>query len=79
MNALGVAAQRASRTPRKDIRLNLRRVLAAGQRSTREQRWGVAVACAVAARNPQLREAVLEDARARSDPTVIEDARRPPR
>src|SRR5690606_21255132 len=41
---------------------------------TPSQRWGVAIACAVASRNPRLREAVLADARARVDAAVVEDA-----
>jgi alkyl hydroperoxide reductase subunit D len=39
-----------------------------------EQRWGVAVASAIAARNPELRAAVLADARAIVDDAVIDDA-----
>ena len=57
----------------KDIRLNLQTVLQPGA-LTAAQRWGVAVASAIAARNPQLRDAVLADARAEVDATVIDDA-----
>jgi lipoyl-dependent peroxiredoxin subunit D len=52
----------------KDIRLNLANVLE-GSTLSDAQRWGVAVASAAAARNPQLYRAVLEDAR-----TAIEKA-----
>lgn len=56
----------------KDIRLNLQPVLTDGS-LTHEQRWGVAVAVAVATRNPRLREAVLAEAREQVAPAVIED------
>jgi len=46
----------------KDIRLNLQSVLEGGVLSA-AQKWGVAAACAIAARNPVLRSAVVEDAR----------------
>jgi alkyl hydroperoxide reductase subunit D len=58
----------------KDIRLNLQSVLEGGT-LTEAQRWGVAVACAIAARNPRLRDAVLQDARAHASEAVIDDAR----
>ena len=45
----------------KDLRLNLGSVLQPGA-LTKEQVWGTAVACAIAVRNPQLRQATLEDA-----------------
>lgn len=57
----------------RDIKLNLQSVLQGGALSP-AQRWGVAVASAVAARNPALREAVLGDARAEVEPAVVEDA-----
>jgi lipoyl-dependent peroxiredoxin subunit D len=58
----------------RDIKLNLQSVL--GESSlTPAQRWGVAVACAIAARNPELRDAVLADARAAVDAAVIDDAK----
>jgi lipoyl-dependent peroxiredoxin subunit D len=60
----------------KDTRLNLQAVLEGGS-LTPEQRWGVAVACAFAARNERLKEAILNEAKkalANPDP-VIEDAR----
>jgi alkyl hydroperoxide reductase subunit D len=58
----------------RDIKLNLQSVLQAGALSV-AQRWGVAVAAAIAARNPQLQAAVLADASAQVDRGVIEDAR----
>jgi lipoyl-dependent peroxiredoxin subunit D len=57
----------------KDIRLNIQSVLKDGALSE-SQRWGVAVASAIAARNPRLREAVLAAAAA-VDAAVVEDAR----
>ena len=59
--------------PARDLRLNLSAVLAESSLST-QQRWGVAVACAIAARNPRLRVAVLADARAVVGDAVVEDA-----
>ena len=64
------------RTPRKDIKLNLQAVLQPGS-LTPEQRWGVAVACAVASRNA--RAAGGGDRRragAEVGPAVVEDAMR---
>jgi lipoyl-dependent peroxiredoxin subunit D len=59
----------------KDIKLNLAAVLQIGVLSP-EQRWGVAIASAIAARNPRLRAAVLADAAAEGvEPAVIDDAR----
>jgi alkyl hydroperoxide reductase subunit D len=57
----------------KDIRLNLQTVLQPGA-LTAAQRWGVAVASAIAARNPQLRDAILADARAEVEANVVDDA-----
>ena len=58
----------------KDIRVNLQTVL--GQSSLSEgQKWGIAYATALAARNPALRDAVKEDAAAAVDAAVLEDAR----
>ena len=57
----------------KDIRLNLQSVLEATS-LTPQQTWGVALASAVAAREPSLRAAVLAEARERVEPAVIEDA-----
>ncbi|MFT3776336.1 MAG: carboxymuconolactone decarboxylase family protein [Minicystis sp.] len=58
----------------KDIRLNLQSVLQGGV-LTPAQRWGVAAASAIAARNPDLTAAVLADARANAGDAVIEDAK----
>ena len=58
----------------KDIRLNLQSVLQGGP-LTPAQRWGTAVAAALAARNPRLRDALLAEARREVDEAVIEDAR----
>ena len=58
----------------KDLRLNLGNVLQPGT-LTKEQVWGTAVACAIAARNPQLRQATLEDALLHVAPEVVEDAK----
>ncbi len=60
----------------KDTRLNLQAVLEGGS-LTPEQRWGIAVASAYAARNERLKEAMLNEAKkalANAEP-VIEDAR----
>jgi alkyl hydroperoxide reductase subunit D len=57
----------------KDIRLNLQSVMGAGPLST-AQKWGVAVASAIAARNPELRDAFLADAATEVDALVIDDA-----
>jgi alkyl hydroperoxide reductase subunit D len=59
--------------PARDIRLNLQSVLAPGT-LTPAQRWGVAVASAVVARNARVQAAVLADARAEVDAAVIDDA-----
>ena len=60
----------------KDTRLNLQAVLEGGS-LTPEQRWGVAVGSAFAARNERLKEAMINEAKkalANAEP-VIEDAR----
>ena len=57
----------------KDIKLNLQSVLQPGS-LTAVQRWGVAIASAIAARNPHLRDAVLTDAAAEVEAAVIDDA-----
>jgi alkyl hydroperoxide reductase subunit D len=59
--------------PARDIRLNLQTVLQPGTLSP-EQRWGVAVASAIAARNPLLRDALVAEARAEVGGAVLEDA-----
>ena len=57
----------------KDIRLNLQSVLESTT-LTPEQTWGVALASAIAAREPDLRTAILAEAQKHVDPAVIEDA-----
>ena len=58
----------------KDMRWNLKTVLT--QNCLNEaQCWGVAVACAIFARNVALRDAVLADASRVVPPEVIDDAR----
>lgn len=59
--------------PARDIRLNLQTVMQPGPLSP-AQRWGVAIASAIAARNPELRDAVIADASAQIDAAVIDDA-----
>jgi len=73
MNALETLRAAIPETA-KDLRLNLHSVLQPGA-LTQEQIWGVAVASAVAARNPQLRQATLEDALVHVAPEVVEDAK----
>lgn len=58
----------------KDVRLNLQSVLEGGVLNA-AQKWGVAAACAIAARNPVLRDAVVGDAREQAGEAVVEDAR----
>jgi alkyl hydroperoxide reductase subunit D len=58
----------------RDIRLNLQSVLESGSLSD-AQKWGVAAACAIAARNPRLKDAILADALVKAGETVVEDAR----
>ena len=58
----------------RDIRLNIQSVLKDGALSE-PQRWGVAVASAIAARNSRLRQAVLAAAASAVDAAVVEDAR----
>ena len=57
----------------RDIRLNLQSVLQPGA-LTPAQRWGVAIASAVAARNTALRDALIADAGAQVSGDVIDDA-----
>lgn len=59
--------------PARDIKLNLQSVLAPGS-LTPEQRWGVAIACAVASRNVRLQVAVIADARNEVSQAVVDDA-----
>ncbi len=58
----------------RDIQLNLSSVLQGGP-LTDDQRWGVAVACALTTGGPELREAVLLDAATRVGEAVLDDAR----
>jgi alkyl hydroperoxide reductase subunit D len=57
----------------RDIRLNLQSVLQPGA-LTPAQRWGVAIASAVATRNVALRDALLADAGAEVGGDVLDDA-----
>ncbi len=57
----------------RDIKLNLQTVLQPGA-LTPAQRWGVAIASAVAARNTALRDALIADAGAEIGAEVIDDA-----
>ena len=57
----------------KDIKLNLQAVLQPGP-LTPAQRWGVAIASAIAARSTELRDALVAAARAEVGDDVIEDA-----
>ncbi|HXU64588.1 MAG TPA: carboxymuconolactone decarboxylase family protein [Polyangia bacterium] len=60
--------------PAKDLKLNLQSVLAADGALSPAQRWGTAVAAAIASRNPRLRTAILAEARAQVDAAVVDDA-----
>jgi alkyl hydroperoxide reductase subunit D len=57
----------------KDIRLNLQSVLQPGS-LTPAQRWGVAIASAVATRNAPLRDALIADAGTEVSGEVVDDA-----
>ncbi|MGZ8711040.1 MAG: carboxymuconolactone decarboxylase family protein [Thermoanaerobaculia bacterium] len=57
----------------KDIKLNLQTVLQPGSLSA-AQRWGVAIASAIATRNTELRDAIIADATPEIEPAVIDDA-----
>lgn len=67
------ALREAIPEPAKDLKLNLQSVLAGGSLAPR-QRWGVAIASAVAARSVTLRDALIEAASAEIEPGSIEDA-----
>lgn len=58
----------------RDLQLNLSSVLQAGALND-DQRWGVALASAIASGSPTLRDAVLEDAAAAVGEAVLDDAR----
>lgn len=57
----------------RDTKLNLQTVLSQSSLST-DQRWGVAVATGIACRNPELRDALLAEAKTQVEPAVIDDA-----
>jgi len=57
----------------KDIRLNLQSVMQGGP-LTPAQRWGVAIASAAAARNTELRDALIVEAGREVEPAVVDDA-----
>ena len=57
----------------RDLKLNLQSVLAESSLSP-AQRWGTAVAAAVASRNALLRNAILTEARAATEAAVVDDA-----
>lgn len=59
--------------PARDVKLNLQSVLQPGS-LTPAQRWGTAIASAVASRNTALRDAVLADARDEVGAEVVDDA-----
>ena len=59
--------------PARDIKLNLQSVLQPGS-LTPAQRWGVAIASAVATRNTSLRDAIISEAQAEVGPEVMDDA-----
>jgi alkyl hydroperoxide reductase subunit D len=59
--------------PARDIKLNLQTVLQPGTLSP-AQRFGVAIASAVATHNHELRDALIADARAEVDEAVVDDA-----
>ena len=59
----------------RDIRLNLQSVMDS-QALTADQRWGTALASAYAARNPELRDAFVQDAKAAGvSDALLEDAK----
>jgi lipoyl-dependent peroxiredoxin subunit D len=57
----------------RDIKLNLQSVLQTST-LTPAQQWGVAVASAIAARNPELRDALVAEGRSIAGDAVIDDA-----
>lgn len=72
MSAVEILRARLAENAR-DTKLNLQSVLQPGMLTT-AQRWGVAVASAAAARNAELLEAMLADARLEAGDGVIDDA-----
>ncbi len=59
----------------RDIKLNLQAVLQPGGPLSAAQRWGSALASAITARNPALRDAILAEATGQVEPAVLEDAK----
>jgi len=59
----------------KDIRLNLQSTLTGPSSLTTEQKWGIAIASAIAARSPRLRAALVSDSASAIDAKVVEDAK----
>lgn len=57
----------------KDLKINLQSVLR-GESLNDDQRWGVALASALACRQSKLRDATLADAKEHSSEAVVEDA-----
>ncbi|MFZ5470571.1 MAG: carboxymuconolactone decarboxylase family protein [Myxococcota bacterium] len=72
MSALETLRERIPE-PAKDVRLNLQAVLQDGSLHP-AQRFGVAIASAVASRNQVLRDAILAEARGKVPSAVVEDA-----
>jgi len=60
--------------PARDLKVNLQTVLQESTLTT-DQRYGVAVACGLAARNQRLGQALLDEARLHVQPPVVDDAR----
>jgi alkyl hydroperoxide reductase subunit D len=58
----------------KDLKLNLGNLLRQPE-LTQQQLWGTAVACAIAARNPELVKAVVADAAEQLTPVALEAAK----
>lgn len=58
----------------RDLKVNLQTALQESS-LTPTQRWGVAAACAIASRNPELRDAVVAAAREHAPAATLEDAR----
>jgi lipoyl-dependent peroxiredoxin subunit D len=58
----------------KDIRVNLPNVLGPGTLEP-QQRWGVAIACALAAKHRELAQALIDAAGGEVSPEIVADAR----
>jgi alkyl hydroperoxide reductase subunit D len=59
----------------KDLKLNLGSVLSPTSSLTDQQLWGTAVASAIAARNPALRQAILDEAAQKLSPEALSAAK----